>query len=197
MPRTNVDYSKTVIYKIVCNDLAVTDLYVGSTTFFTRRKTEHKSCCKDMSKKHKMKIYEIIRNNGDWENWTMVQIEEFPCANGNEARARERYWYEQLQATLNTQYPNRSQQEKTRANYIKNAERCREYTRNYTLLHKEEISAKNKQSYKLNRDKILAKSKEKRYICECGTECKFYARNKHFKTLKHQSFINAQKEAIA
>jgi hypothetical protein len=197
MPRTNVDYSKTVIYKIVCNDLTITDLYVGSTTQFTRRKTEHKyHCCTDTSKKYKIKIYEMIRSNGCWENWAMVQIEEFPCANGNEARARERHWYEQLQATLNTQHPNRSQQEKTRANYIKNAERCKEYTRNYTLLHKEAILEKNRQSYKLNRDKILAKNKEKRYMCECGTECKFYTRMKHFKTLKHQSFVNGQKETI-
>jgi hypothetical protein len=196
MPRTNVDYSKTIIYKIVCNDLNITDLYVGSTTHFTRRKTEHRYCCKDISKKNKIKIYETIRNNGNFDNWSIIQIEEFPCANGNEARARERYWYEQLQATLNTQHPNRSQKEKTRANYVKNVERNKEYARNYTLLHKEEILEKNRQSYKLNRDKILEKSKEKRYICECGTECKFYARNKHFNTIKHQSFINAQKEAI-
>jgi hypothetical protein len=192
MPRTNVDYSKIVIYKIVCNDLAITDLYVGSTSHFTRRKTEHKYCCKDISKKNKMKIYDIIRNNGNWENWTMLQIEEYPCENGNEARARERYWYEQLQATLNTQHPNRSLKEKTRDNYIKNAERNKEYTKQYTILHKEKILEKQKEAYKLNRDQILAIRKERRYICECGTECGLYAKNRHLKTLKHQSFINAQ-----
>lgn len=194
MPRTNVDYSKIVIYKIVCNDLTITDLYVGSTSHFTRRKNEHKYCCKDISKKHQMKIYDIIRNNGNWENWSMVQIEAYPCENGNEARARERYWYEQLKATLNTQHPNRSLKEKTRDNYIKNAEQKKEYTKQYRILHKEEILEKNKQSYKLNRDKILAMHKEKRYICECGAECGFYAKNRHFKTLRHQSFINGQKD---
>ena len=45
MPRTAVDYSKTIIYKIVCNDLNVKDIYVGSTTDFTKRKNKHKSCC--------------------------------------------------------------------------------------------------------------------------------------------------------
>jgi len=68
-----------------------------------------------------------------------------------------------------------------------------------TILQLDNLSIleKNQQYYKLNRDKILEKNKAKRYICECGTECKFYARNKHFNTRKHQSFINAQKEAIA
>ena len=45
MPRKVVDYSKTVIYKIVCKDLNITELYVVHTTDFTRRKCEHKTCC--------------------------------------------------------------------------------------------------------------------------------------------------------
>jgi hypothetical protein len=191
MPKVAVDYTKTIIYKIVCNDLLITDLYVGSTTDFTRRKSLHRESCKKISNH---KIYKTIRDNGGFQNWAMVQIEAFPCANGNEARARERYWYEQLKATLNTQYPNRSLKEKTRDNYIKNAERNKEYTKQYKILHKEEILEKKKESYKLNRDKILAICKERRYICECGTECGLYAKNRHLKTLKHQSFINAQEE---
>ena len=39
MPRQNVDYSKTVIYKIVCNDENVDYLYIGSTTDITKRNT--------------------------------------------------------------------------------------------------------------------------------------------------------------
>ena len=38
MPRKETDYSKTVIYKIVCNDLTITDIYVGHTTDFVVRK---------------------------------------------------------------------------------------------------------------------------------------------------------------
>ena len=34
MPKSNCDYSRTVIYKIVCNDLSITDCYVGHTTEF-------------------------------------------------------------------------------------------------------------------------------------------------------------------
>ena len=45
MPRKIINYTNTIIYKIVCNDLNITDLYVGSTTDFTNRKYNHKSSC--------------------------------------------------------------------------------------------------------------------------------------------------------
>lgn len=112
MPRKAVDYSKTVIYKIVCNDLNVTDIYVGHTTQFTKRKSQHKHCCNNKnSKKHNLKLYQIIRENCGWSNWDMIQIEEYPCSNSNEAGARERYWYETLNAKLNICVPNRSDKE--------------------------------------------------------------------------------------
>ena len=31
MPKKIIDYSKTIIYKIVCNDLTITEVYVGHT----------------------------------------------------------------------------------------------------------------------------------------------------------------------
>ena len=51
MPLIPIDYSKTIIYKIVCNDLNICVVYVGSTTDFIRRKNEHKptihkNCCR-------------------------------------------------------------------------------------------------------------------------------------------------------
>ena len=43
MPRTPIDYSKTLIYKLVKNDdYDNANVYVGSTTDFTRRKTNIK-----------------------------------------------------------------------------------------------------------------------------------------------------------
>jgi hypothetical protein len=90
------------MYKIVCNDLNVKDVYVGHTTDFTKRETRHKyDCINHNSKKRNLKVYETIRVNGGWENWTMIEIEKYPCHDKNEARARERYWYELLNANLN------------------------------------------------------------------------------------------------
>ena len=52
MPRQNVDYTKTIIYKIVCNDDNFDYLYIGSTTNFTKRKNNHKSCCNNQNNKN-------------------------------------------------------------------------------------------------------------------------------------------------
>ena len=70
MPRLNIDYSKIVIYKIVCNDLNIPDCYVGSTTNFSRRKNGHKTACNNSNlKNHNLKIYLAIRANSGWDNW--------------------------------------------------------------------------------------------------------------------------------
>ena len=41
MPKT-ADYSKGFIYKIVCNDITIPNLYVGSSTDWVKRKCQHK-----------------------------------------------------------------------------------------------------------------------------------------------------------
>ena len=88
MPKTIIDYSKTIIYKIVCNDLNITDLYVGHTTQFTKRKCGHKSKCNNLnSKSYNLIIYKTIRDNGGWENWSMIEIEKYNCNDSNEAIA--------------------------------------------------------------------------------------------------------------
>ena len=191
MPAKEIDYSTTVIYKIVCNDLAITDLYVGHTTNFRMRKFTHQDSCKNENKRsYNTKIYKTIRDNGGFQNWSMVQIESFPCANGNEARARERYWYEQLSATLNVRYPIRNKKEYNGVNKDKNREQKKEYR----ALNVNKISEWHKSNYKLNKDKIKERQSQP-YTCECGSVCRIGDKTKHFKTKRHQSFI-AQKDNI-
>ena len=97
MTRKEINYLKCVIYKIVCNDLSVTDLYVGSTTDFTKRKSQHKLACKSPNELiYNRKLYNMLRENGGWENWSMVEIEKYPCNDSNESFSRERYWLERF-----------------------------------------------------------------------------------------------------
>jgi len=108
MPKCLIKYQNTIIYKIVCNDLNISDCYVGHTTNFTKRKAVHKTYCNNENKdvaNSQIKIYKIIRENGGWNNWNMIEIEKFSCNDSNEARARERYWYEKLEPNLNTFCP--------------------------------------------------------------------------------------------
>jgi len=95
MPKVQIDFSKTIIYKIVHKeDPDNHESYVGHTTEFTKRKNSHKRRCENPAdKKHHLKVYKYIRENGGWDNFIMLEIEKYPCNDGNEARARENYWY--------------------------------------------------------------------------------------------------------
>ena len=82
------------------------------TVDFTVRKSNHKHVCNNAnSEKYNLKIYKIIRENGGWDEWQIIQIEVYPCLSGIEASARERYFYEQFQTTLNNNVPGQTQKE--------------------------------------------------------------------------------------
>ena len=103
MPLNNVNYSKTVIYKIVCNNDAVDYLYVGSTTDYARRKSEHKTCCNNANGKHytEKKCVEM-RANGGFDHFNIIEIEKYPCNDKREAESREEYHRKELNANMNS-----------------------------------------------------------------------------------------------
>lgn len=106
MPKIEIDYSNTIIYKITCKDSSVNDVYVGHTTNFVQRKHAHKqSCINDKSPNHNCKLYEVIRNNGGWNNWKMEIINFFNCHDHYEARQKEQEYFVSLNATLNSIEP--------------------------------------------------------------------------------------------
>ena len=106
MPKTEIDYSNTIIYKITCKDANVKDVYVGHTTNFVQRKHAHKqSCTNDKSPNYKCKLYEVIRNNGGWSNWQMEIINFLNCHDHYEARQKEQEYFISLHATLNSIEP--------------------------------------------------------------------------------------------
>jgi hypothetical protein len=111
MPKSEIDYSNTIIYKLVCKDNTINDVYVGHTTNFIKRKYHHKACYQNLSKK--LKIYDIIRANGGWNNWDMVLVSSYNCKNAKEARTKEQYHYEYIK--LQTKY-NSSNDENTNKN---------------------------------------------------------------------------------
>ena len=78
MPKTPINYSKTIIYRIVCKNPEVKDCYVGSTTDFKSRKRMHKKCCNyETIKGYNIKVYQFIREHNGWENWEMLEIEKY------------------------------------------------------------------------------------------------------------------------
>jgi len=189
MPKQEMNYSNTIIYKIVCKDLSITDVYVGHTINFRVRKNKHKaSCINETNKSHNLKLYQTIRVNGNWDNWDMIEIEKYSCNDVNEAKARERYWYEILNANLNMNYPVRTKKEYAESN----KQKLNEYYKQYREENKDVIKIKqhryreeNKQYFKEKNKKYLESKKEQ--ICDrmkqyyCCNKDSIKERNKQYR----------------
>ncbi len=129
MPKTPIDYSKTIIYRIVCKDPTITDCYVGSTTDFKNRKRTHKATCNcDKSRDYNHNIYQFIRNNGGWNNFDMIEVEKYNAMNHLDQLKRERYWLEFYKATLNKTIPSRTEPEYRKKYREENKEYFTKYT---------------------------------------------------------------------
>ena len=139
MPKNPIDYSKTQIYKWVCNDPNINSCYVGHTTNWVKRKASHKERCNgEKTKKYHLQIYQIMRTNGGIENWNMILIEDFPCINRREAEKREQYWKDELKADMNTYRAYRTEEEMKLQKYeqlkkwrIENPNKTKEYNMKY------------------------------------------------------------------
>jgi hypothetical protein len=103
MPKTEIDYSNSVIYKIACKDASCKELYVGHTTNFVQKKHWHKQCCtNNNSANYNLKIHKMIRETGGWDNWDMEIVHLFNCTNRNEAKKKELEYFALLHATMNS-----------------------------------------------------------------------------------------------
>ena len=180
MPKENIDYSNTIIYKIYCNDKTINDLYVGHTTNFTKRKHQHKVCCSDLN--NKLKIYTTIREHGGWDNWNMIEISKYNCKDKTEARIKEQQHYNELNSSLNSCFPYTD----------KNKYFCQ--TCNINCVSKNvyethiNCSLHNK-NIQLNNEMEIDKNEknEQSYICTiCHYKCSYLSDwNRHTSTRKH------------
>jgi len=166
MPKVEIDYSNTIIYKIVCKDPNITDVYVGHTTNFVQRKYAHKQNCSNIkSTYYNLKLYKTIRDNGNWSNWEMSIVNFYKCKNQLEARQKEQEYFILLGATLNSINPLPCKIESTKVINI--------------------IS---------NDNEIILNNSLPKFICSvCNFKCfKKGDLNRHNKTIKHTNIINTK-----
>ena len=166
-----VNYSKSIIYKLCCKDPLIKEEYIGSTTNKNRRKSQHKCYYnKENDIKYNYPVYKFIRENGGFDNWDMIIIEEYPCENKNQLEVRERYWIEERKPKLNKQVPTRTHQE---------------YNRNDEVILKQSLYRKeySKTDKRKQYVKIYNKSNLRKEVC------KRYRENKK---LKNKSAIIIQ-----
>jgi hypothetical protein len=145
-------YQNSIIYKLKHNeDYDDINIYIGSTTNLKNRKNGHKTCCNNENDKgYNRCVYQYIRDNGGWDEWIMIAIEEYPCYSKKELEIRERYHIDLLRSTLNKSIPTRTNEEYWRNNKDKKYKKDKRYRES----HKEEIVKKKKEYYEANKEKI-------------------------------------------
>lgn len=180
MPK-NIDYSKSVIYKLCCKDTTIEDIYVGSTTNFIKRKAQHKTTCNNENiDHHNCYKYQFIRDNGGFNNWDMILIKDYPTDSKRNLEMEERRIIEELKPTLNKQLPTRDKKEYIEINkeyfneinkiyYQNNKEKVVEYLKEYRKINKEKLTEKNKIYREKNKEKIAEQKKEKITCPICGS----------------------------
>ena len=185
------DYSKTIIYKIVCKDETVDYLYVGSTTNFTKRKYTHKNACNnETNNDYNQKKYVEMRNNGGWENFRMIEVEKYPCHDKREAEKREEELRLELRANMNS-YKCYTTAEQEKEQMKESRKKYRDLNKDKYKQYRDLNKDKAKEYYEKNKDKITDKALEK-FNCECGGTYTHCHKSQHNKTKKHLNFLESQ-----
>ena len=153
-------------YKIVCEDLP-NYAYIGSTRSLRHRKSQHKTNCNNENRKmYNCKLYKTIRENGGWDNWRMVCIQQGEYENKRSAEIKEEELRLELNGNMNSQRCYITEEQK-----------------------KEQLKECKKEYYSENREKILERC-NKPFDCECGGKYTYASKARHLKSKKHQNFIN-------
>ena len=202
MPKVKIDYSNTIFYRILCNDTSVNDLYIGHTTNFVQRKYAHKQgCINPKSVNYNCKLYNVIRDNMGWDNWTMEIIAFHNCEDLMAAKKQEQQYFEEYKATLNSIEP--SPTRKPKREVVARAKRevlycntCKVFfdTRKAQAEHNKRPRHLNLEHEQANTSEEIPRKPDK-FSCEkCDFSCnnkKDY--NRHLHTLKHIKMENNDK----
>ena len=170
LTETTSDIDNYVMYKICPKNKELGLCYIGHTTNFVERMKRHKlQAVNENGNKSHQKHYVSIRQNGGWDEWEMVEIEQFNGKTRLEARMREQELIEEYDANLNTlnayiteekrKATKKAITEKYREN---NKELLKEQTKQYKAEHKEIIAEQMKKYREENKEKIYEKTKEYR-----------------------------------
>jgi hypothetical protein len=187
-------YENAVVYKLCCDDPEITDIYVGSTCNFKVRKHQHKTACNNQNgKEYNRHVYKFIRENGGWDNWSMILIKKYPnVVDTYELHKKERKWLKKLKGTLNKQIPSRTREQWYNDNdevikqyYKKNKEKFKQYYET-----NKDMIRKQKQQYRKDNIEQIKAYKNEKIECECGCLISRNHLSRHRTTKKHVELIN-------
>lgn len=204
MPKTNIDYSNTVFYKIYCKDIDFHDVYIGHTTNFVQRKHAHKRACnKSTDQSHHLKVYKIIREHGGWDNWNMEMIGFRNCKDHSEACTIEQEYFDSYKASLNSILAKKQVierlpmtfKEKEKLNLFCDVCKIKSCSQKAFEIHKKTNKHKSLVEAQNNNETEIPHSENIKFHCElCDFKCtKKSNYEKHLLTLKHQKASNTTK----
>ena len=183
------------IYMIKCNDENIKDTYIGSTKDFKSRFIKHKSNCNNIkSEKYNLKVYKFIRDNGGFNNWNMIKLEEFITDNNQEKLKKEKYYIKLYESNLNSYSPLRTIEE-YKEWYEDNKEQIKEQKKEWYEDNKEKRKKQNKEWYENNKEKI--KEHKKEYYEKNKEKLKeYYETNKKYREDNKEQISEKGKEKI-
>lgn len=191
--KINWETTEVSFYKFVCKDPNILYSYVGHTTNYSSRKNSHKSDCNNsISTRYNFPLYVFMREQGGWNNWSMVQIHSQICTNSLEARQIEQELLEKQQFKLNAYKAYQSEEqhkiyeeEYKKKYYEKNKERI--------SIQKAEYRQKNKEHFDIKGAEYREKNKEQIRI----QKAEYYQKNKEQKIKQQSKYAEEHKEKIA
>ena len=174
MPKIPIDYSNCCIYKIEHNEND-TLIYVGHTTNFKQRKAQHKKCCNnENNKSFNLKLYTMIRANGGYSMFKMIEVEKYNCNDRREAEKREDEVMKELKVNMNTIRSFTTEEEKKK-DYEETKEKKKQYRKEYN----EEKKEAKEEYYEENKEEILKKKKEIKKNIEKKIKKKYQSKGKN------------------
>ena len=149
------DYQNGKIYKILNNIDG--EIYVGSTIeTLGQRMAKHRG---SMKQRPHYKLYKHMHEL-NVENFYIELIENYPCNDVYELRAREGYYIREI-GTLNKNVAGRTPRESVNICHNNNIEKYKEYKKQYWDTHKEKYNEE-KRKYRLdNKDEVNEKRRSR------------------------------------
>ena len=190
---TNINkYQDGKIYA-VRNDIT-DDIYIDSTTIaLSKRKVKHRCHAK---KTPDVSFLYTCMNERGIEHFYIELVENFPCNSVEELRKREGEITREI-GTLNKRIEQRDMKEYCRQYYQDSIERYRGNKKKWKENNREKVNEDARKQYWKDPKGAYEKHKPWKSIkheCECGGHYINGNKASHFKSQKHQAYINQQEE---
>ena len=195
-------YEKGKIYKIT--DIGYNKCYIGSTIQPLYKRFSHH---RDTFEYGGCSSAVIFKEYGK-DNCKIELIEDYPCSNREQLKARKGYYVEKLKCVNKfipggnkSNWDKRShhkhkeaRNERCRQHYETNREKILEQCKVYRENHREEKREKDKKYRENNRDKLNTQKLEN-ILCECGCYSVRSSIARHRKSEKHISLMKQKSES--